>query len=114
MTKPTEDNPKFIREEEGTIGMIVDDSDTIAAREYYTDHVKEDGTKQRAFVSTVVEEEYRGAGLAGKVVGHALDEAINDGYRIVAVCPYVKRWIGKQDNPRYEQARDPARPEHLQ
>ena len=61
----------------------------------------------------VQDEQCPGSGLAGKIVQHALDQAIDDGYRIVAVCPYVKRWIEKQDDPRYQQAQDTARPEHF-
>ena len=113
MTTPTVENPKFIDEAEGTLGMVVDETGAMAAREYFTDHVTADGTKQRAFTSTVVDEDYRGSGLAGKIVQHALDQAIDDGYRIVAVCPYMKRWIEKQDDPRYQQAQDTARPEHF-
>lgn len=112
MSTPTTENPKFIRED-GYTGMVVDDTGTIAAREVHADHTTDDGTKQRAFISTVVEEEYRGQGLAGKIVQHTLDTALEEGYRIVAICPYVKKWIEKQEDPRYEQARDTARPEHF-
>ena len=113
MSTPTPENPKVIQEE-GFTGMIIDDTGVVAAREFHTDHVTADGVKQRAFVSTVVEEAYRGHGLARKIVQHTLDAALEEGYRIVAICPYVKQWIEKQDDPRYEAARDTARPEHFQ
>jgi len=113
MTTPSAEHPEFVHED-GFTGMIVDDSGKYAARETHTDHVTADGTKQRAFVSTNVEEDYRGAGLAGKIVQYTLDTAIDQGYRIVAICPYVKSWIEKQDDPRYEAARDTPRPEHFQ
>lgn len=112
MTALTADNPTFI-EESGFTGMIVDDSGTIAAREYHNDHVTADGVKQRVLVSTVTEEAYRGQGLAGKIVQYTLDKALDDGYRIVAICPYVQSWLQKHNDARYEQARDPARPEHF-
>lgn len=112
MTTPSIDSPQFIQED-GYTGMIIDDTGTVAAREYHTDHISADGTKQRAFVSTVTEEAYRGQGLAGKVVKHTVDNALDEGYRIVAICPYVKSWLDKQDDPRYEQARDTPRPEHF-
>ena len=112
MTSPTVDSPKFVEEDEFT-GMIVDDTGTIAAREYHTDHVTADGTKQRALTSTVTEEEYRGQGLAGKIVKYTLDKALDEGYRIVAICSYVKSWLDKQDDPRYEQARDTPQPQHF-
>ena len=113
MSTPTVDNPEFVHRD-GFTGMIVDETGTIAARENHTDHVTKDGTKQRVFVSTVTDEAYRGQGLAGKVVKYTLDKALDEGYRIVAVCPYVKNWLEKQDDPKYEQARDTARPEHFQ
>lgn len=106
------DNPKFI-EEDGHTGMVVDDSGTIAGREFYRDHQGAEGTKQRVFVETVVEEDYRGAGLAGKLVQHSLDKAIDEGFRIVAICPYVKRWVSESDDPKYEAASDTPRPEHF-
>jgi hypothetical protein len=112
-TTPTLENPKFVHED-GYTGMIVDDSGTIAAREIHTDHETADGTKQRAFQSTVVEEEYRGQGLASKIIQHTVDRALDDGYRIVAICPVVKGWLEKQDDPRYKEAQDTARPEHFQ
>lgn len=67
MTNLSPDHPQFFQRN-GYIGMIVDDSDTVAGREIYRDHETADGTKQRIFIETVVEEDYRGAGLAGKLV----------------------------------------------
>lgn len=112
MTTPSVDNPKFVHEE-GFTGMIVDDTGNIAAREYHRDHVTADGVKQRLLISTVTEEDYRGQGLAGKIVKHTLDAALDEGYRFVAICPYVKSWLEKQDDPRYTEAQDKARPEHF-
>ncbi|HIY86476.1 MAG TPA: N-acetyltransferase [Candidatus Yaniella excrementavium] len=112
MTIPSTNHPQFI-EHEGYIGMIVDDSETIAAREIYRNHETAEGTKQRVFIETVVEEDYRGAGLAGKLVQYSLDKAIDQGYRIVAICPYVKSWIEKSDDKRYSDVSDTARPEHF-
>lgn len=112
MTTPSIDNPQFV-DEDGYTGMIVDESGAIAGREVYRDHKTADGTKQRIFIETVVEEDYRGAGLAGKLVQYALDAALDEGYRIVAICPYVKRWIEKNEDTRYADASDTARSEHF-
>lgn len=112
MTTPSLENPQFV-DHDGYIGMTVDDSGTLAGREVYRDHETANGIRQRVFVETVVDEAYRGHGLAGKLVQHALDKALDEGYRIVAVCPYVKSWIEKSDDPRYAEASDTARPEHL-
>ena len=107
------DNPKFIHHDE-YIGMIGDDSEALAAHEVYKDHQAADGMTQRAFLHTVVDENYRGAGLAGKLVKYALEDALEQGFRIVAICPYVKSWIEKQDDPRYARASDTPKPEHFQ
>lgn len=112
MTTPTVDNPEFV-ERDGFTGMVVDDTGTIAARENHANHVTADGTKQRVFISTHTHEEYRGQGLAGKVVKYTLDKALDEGYRIVAICPYVKSWLEKHGDSRYEEARDTPRPEHF-
>lgn len=111
MSDPSVDNPQFI-EHDGYIGMTVDDTGAIAGREVYRDHETSNGTKQRVFIETVVDEDYRGHGLAGKLVQYALDTALDEGYRLVAICPYVKSWIEKSDDPRYADASDTARPEH--
>jgi len=102
--------PEFY-EQDGYIMMTIDG--VTAGREVYRDHETADGTKQRIFVETVVEEDYRGAGLAGQLVKHSLDAALDAGYRIVAICPYVKKWIENADDPRYRDATDKARPEHF-
>lgn len=112
MSIPSVEHPQFLAED-GYIGMTVDESGAIAGREVYRDHETADGTKQRVFIETVVDEDYRGHGLAGKLVKHALDTALDEGYRIVAICPYVKSWIEKSDDPRYADASDTARPEHF-
>ncbi|GAA4113401.1 GNAT family N-acetyltransferase [Enteractinococcus coprophilus] len=112
MKAPTAETPEFV-EKVGFTGMIVDDTGTLAAKEYHVNHVTADGTNQRVFLSTHTEEAYRGQGLAGKVVQYTLEKALDEGFRIVAICPYVKSWIAKQDDLRYEEARDTPRPEHF-
>lgn len=113
MTTPTKGNPKFVHQD-GYTGMIVDDSEKVVAKEIHTNHVTADGTKQRAFQSTEVDENYRGQGLAQKIIQYTVDEALDEGYRIVPICPVVKDWIEKQDDPKYKEAQDTARPEHFQ
>lgn len=102
--------PEF-NEQDGCISMTVDG--VTAGREVYRDHETTGGTKQRIFVETVVEEDYRGAGLAGQLVEYSLNAALDAGYRIVAICPYVQKWIEKADDQRYRDATDAARPEHF-
>jgi predicted GNAT family acetyltransferase len=45
------------------------------------------------FTHTEVFPEYEGQGLAGKLVGHALQVSADTGLRVVPTCPYVARYI---------------------
>lgn len=53
------------------------------------------------FDHTVIESDYSGRGLAGELVGHALDEVVGSGGRIVPVCSYVASFIDK--HPEYQE-----------
>jgi predicted GNAT family acetyltransferase len=55
------------------------------------------GSAQRIFFHTVVFDEYEGRGLASTLTRVALGRTIQDGRRIVAVCPYVARWVDNHD-----------------
>src|SRR5690625_5312883 len=57
------------------------------------------------FTHTVVQPEFSGQGLAGKLVGHALDRVIADGGTIVPVCSYVAGYVRK--NPQYQEYTEP-------
>ncbi len=67
---------------------------------------------QRVFYHTVINEEYGGQGLAGKLATVALDETVAAGFRIVPVCPFIKKFITK--NPGYASATAPIAPAHLE
>ena len=43
----------------------------------------------------MINEEYGGRGLAGKLAAQALDETVAAGLTIVPVCPYIKKYLGK-------------------
>lgn len=47
------------------------------------------------FPHTLIDEAYEGQGLAGQLVTHALDDVRARGKKVVAHCPYVKRFIEK-------------------
>jgi predicted GNAT family acetyltransferase len=49
----------------------------------------------RVFFHTVIDEEFGGRGLAGKVVAAALEATRAEGQRIVPVCPFVKGYLAK-------------------
>ncbi|WP_066286762.1 GNAT family N-acetyltransferase [Arthrobacter sp. B6] len=67
---------------------------------------------QRIFYHTVINEEYGGQGLAGKLAAVALDETVESGFRIVPICPFIKKYITK--NPQYAGDTAPVAPTHLE
>ncbi|HET7140193.1 MAG TPA: GNAT family N-acetyltransferase [Arthrobacter sp.] len=70
------------------------------------------GPPERIFYHTVVNEEYAGQGLAGRLVKVALDETVAAGLGIVPVCPYVKAYLTR--HPEYEANTVAITPAHLQ
>ena len=60
-----------------------------------TQFVDTDG--QRIFFHTELGDEYAGQGLGGELVARALDATRETGLRVVPVCPYVKRFLGKHE-----------------
>lgn len=79
--------------------------DTVAARfEILVDDVVagyadyQDGTDGvRTFPHTVVDSEFGGRGLAGKLVGEALRVTSEEGFTVLPTCSFVDRYI--QKNP---------------
>ena len=47
----------------------------------------------RVFFHTETKPAFSGQGLAGQVVEHGMKATRDEGLRIVAVCPYVKKWL---------------------
>ncbi|WP_205353164.1 GNAT family N-acetyltransferase [Janibacter anophelis] len=62
----------------------------VAGFAQFVDH---DG--RRVFFHTEVGEEFGGQGLAGIVVEEAIKSTREEGLTVVAVCPYVKKWLTK-------------------
>lgn len=54
---------------------------------------REPGDGRRVFVHTEVDPAYAGHGLAGRLVGDALDDVRAAGERIVPICPYVAKYV---------------------
>ena len=71
------------------------DGDVAIGKAAYLD----DADGHRIFYHTVIDEEYGGQGLAGRLAAQALDETVAAGLAIVPVCPYIKNYLGK--HPRY-------------
>ena len=80
--------------------------DAAAGFAQFVDH---DG--RRVFFHTEVDDRFSGQGLASTVVAHALEQTRQEGLRIVAVCPYVKKWIEKHEG--YADCVDAAAPDLL-
>lgn len=71
------------------------DGDTVIGQAAYAD----DGEGHRIFYHTVIDKEYGGQGLAGRLAAQALDETVAAGLKIVPVCPFIKKYVRK--NTRY-------------
>jgi uncharacterized protein len=56
--------------------------------------------KTRDFRHTYVPEEQRGRKVAEKLVRHALDDTMRNGYKFTPTCPYVERFVEK--HPEYK------------
>ncbi|WAH98883.1 GNAT family N-acetyltransferase [Arthrobacter sp. MMS18-M83] len=72
----------------------------------------EGGSPQRIFYHTVINEEYGGQGLAGRLAEVALNETVSEGLRIVPVCPFIKTFLTK--HPEYEADTTAPTPAHLE
>jgi predicted GNAT family acetyltransferase len=94
------DNP-----DESRFDIFVED--THAGLSAYKDF----GETQRIFYHTVVFDEFEGRGLASTLTRAALSTSVQAGHRIVAVCPYVKKWLSTHDD--FDDATDPLGREHL-
>ena len=70
------------------------------------------GSPQRIFYHTVINEEYGGQGLAGKLAKAALGETVGEGRAIVPVCPFIKKYLRK--HPDYAAATVATTPAHLE
>lgn len=57
--------------------------------------VDEEG--HRIFFHTEISEQHAGKGLAGTVVRHALEATRREGLRVVAVCPFVKKYVNTHE-----------------
>ena len=85
-----------IRNNPARLRFEVLDGDSAVGQAAYVD----DGATHRIFYHTVIEDGYGRQGLAGRLVAHALDETVAAGLKIVPVCPYIKKYLGK--HPQYD------------
>ena len=109
---PSLDHPQ-VRKSAEKYEIVVDADGTVAGYTLAIDYTAEDGTEQRIFPHTKLEDAYEGKGLASTLVREALRDTEAAGRRIVPVCPYVKQWADKHADEVEGQV-DQPRPEHLQ
>ncbi|SDL77835.1 hypothetical protein SAMN05421869_130120 [Nonomuraea jiangxiensis] len=62
------------------------------------------GDQRVTFSHTIVEPEYRGRGIASRLVKHALDDLRAQGLRLTNYCPFVADYIA--DHPEYKELID--------
>jgi predicted GNAT family acetyltransferase len=48
-----------------------------------------------AFLHTEIDPEYGGKGLAGRLIGHALDDVREQRLAVLPYCPFVRSFIAK-------------------
>ncbi|MFD6999911.1 GNAT family N-acetyltransferase [Streptomyces mirabilis] len=70
-----------------------------------------DRGEQRVFFHTEVDDAFAGQGLAARLVEYALTDVRDLGMRIVPVCPYVAKFLKKNDE--FADITDPVTPEVL-
>ncbi|OBG80665.1 GNAT family acetyltransferase [Mycobacterium sp. E802] len=68
-----------------------------------------DSGDQRIFHHTEVDDKFGGQGLGGELVSGALTDTRNAGKRVVAVCPFVVKYVQKHHD--FDDVLDPATPE---
>lgn len=78
-----------IRHNPGRLRYELLDGGTVIGKAAYID----DGGGHRIFYHTVVDEEFGGRGLAGRLAAQALDDTVAAGLKVVPVCPYIKKYL---------------------
>lgn len=72
------------------------DGENVIGQAAYLDR---DAEEQRIYYHTVIDEDFGGRGLAGRLAAKALDETVSAGLGIVPVCPFIKKYLEK--HPQY-------------
>ncbi|TQF74888.1 N-acetyltransferase [Rhodococcus spelaei] len=72
----------------------------------FTEYLDRDG--QRIFFHTEIDDRFAGRGLAGILVHDALTATVAAGKRIVPICPYVAKYLGRHDE--FAASVDPVTP----
>lgn len=90
-----------VRKEAGEDRFAISVDETVVGHLRYVDHDPGNGEPvQRVLFHTEIDEAFGGRGLAGTLVGQALDATRDEGLRVVPVCPYVKKYVSTR--PEYD------------
>ncbi len=66
---------------------------------------------QRIFFHTEIDEAFAGRGLASRLISGALTDTRSEGMRMVAVCPFVAKYLAKHHD--FDDLTDPVTPDAL-
>lgn len=69
------------------------------------------GKPQRIIYHTVIDDAFTGQGLASTLTREVIRQSVDDGYRIVPLCPYVAKWLTRHDD--FAAHIDPVSSTHL-
>ncbi|WP_372699303.1 GNAT family N-acetyltransferase [Arthrobacter sp. JSM 101049] len=56
------------------------------------------GAPQRILYHTVIDDAFGGQGLASTLTRDAIRQSVEAGFRVVPMCPYVKKWTTTHDD----------------
>ena len=88
---------------------VLADGEVVGAADYL-DHPGP-GSPERIFFHTEVDDAHAGQGLAARLAGFALDDAVRAGLTVVPVCPYIKAYLRR--HPQYQPHSTGVTAEHL-
>lgn len=105
----TSDHEETVRRNGEESRFEVHVGEELAGFSMYKD-LPDDG--QRIFYHTEIVDAFGGRGLASTLTRSALETSAAEGWRIVPVCPYVKKWL--ESHHEVDDAVDAVRPAHLE
>lgn len=75
---------------------ITVDGETAGSSSYRD--TEDAGTPQRILHHTVIDQAFGGRGLAAILTREAVRQSVDAGFRVVPMCPYVKKWTTTHDD----------------
>lgn len=106
-----EESPITVRNAPGRRRYELVDGGEVVGSAHYRAFGARSGP-QRIVFHTEVASSHEGQGLGSRLARHAVEDIIDAGMKVVPVCPYLKKWLGR--HPEYADFVAPVRPEHLE